>query len=288
MTAAGGTAPAPIEVEARGLRFSGLAAGPHDGPLLLLLHGFPQTSACWRSQLGAAAEAGWRAVAPDQRGYAQGARPRGVAAYRAAELVADVVAVADALGAERFAVGGHDWGGAVAWYVAALHPDRVRALLAVSTPHPRAIGRAARTGWAQRVRSGYIPLLVAPGSEHVLGAFGGLPLRVLLRGSGLRDPEPYVRALGSADALRGPVSWYRALPSAPLRNLPRVTAPTTFVVGRRDPAFSRAAVDGTARYVAGDYRVVELDAGHWLPEEHAGDVDRALVDLLARAGDAAP
>ncbi|MGH9182018.1 MAG: alpha/beta fold hydrolase, partial [Acidimicrobiales bacterium] len=134
-----------IEISVPGdgeLVFDALAAGPDDGPLVLLLHGFPQSSGEWRSQLAALAGQGYRAVAPDQRGYSPGARPDGVDAYRMPLLVGDVLAMADELGAGRFHLVGHDWGAAVAWYTAAAHPDRLLSLTAVSVPHPMAFAKA--------------------------------------------------------------------------------------------------------------------------------------------------
>ncbi|MGH9248466.1 MAG: alpha/beta fold hydrolase, partial [Acidimicrobiales bacterium] len=119
--------------------FDALADGPEDGELVLLLHGFPQTSAAWRDQVAALAAAGYRAVAPDQRGYSPRARPTELAAYAMPELVGDVIGFADVLGAERFHLVGHDWGGAVAWQVAGRHPERLHTLAAVSTPHPEAM-----------------------------------------------------------------------------------------------------------------------------------------------------
>jgi pimeloyl-ACP methyl ester carboxylesterase len=130
-------------LHARGLVFDLLAAGDPAGEPVLLLHGFPQTAACWTELAEALADAGYRVLAPDQRGYSPGARPAAVRDYRMPELVADVLAVADRAGARRFHVVGHDWGGAVAWHLAARHPERVATLTAVSTPHPRPGGRPA-------------------------------------------------------------------------------------------------------------------------------------------------
>ncbi|MEA3055414.1 MAG: hypothetical protein QOD30_846, partial [Actinomycetota bacterium] len=122
--------------------FEARVAGPDDGEPVLLLHGFPQTSYSWRAQLEALGAAGYRAIAPDQRGYSPGARPTEVEAYAIEHLVADVVGMADALGLERFDLVGHDWGAAVAWATAITRPDRVRSLAALSVPHPDAFRRA--------------------------------------------------------------------------------------------------------------------------------------------------
>ena len=122
-----------LVIAAEGMEFRALAAGPADGRLVLLLHGFPETGYTWRRQLEALGRAGYRAVAPDQRGYSPGARPDSVAAYGMSRLVGDVLAIATALGRERFDLVGHDWGGAVAWVVATAAPARVRTLTVLST-----------------------------------------------------------------------------------------------------------------------------------------------------------
>ena len=122
----------PLSIPVGPFVFRAREAGPKDGPLVLLLHGFPQSSAEWKSQLEALGAAGYHAVAPDQRGYSPGARPEGVDAYAVAALVADTLGMADALGAETFHLVGHDWGAIVAWHVAARHPKRLRTLTIVS------------------------------------------------------------------------------------------------------------------------------------------------------------
>jgi pimeloyl-ACP methyl ester carboxylesterase len=175
----------PLQLSARGLVFDVLAAGPPTGEPVVLLHGFPQTSACWRPLLATLAAAGYRAVAPDQRGYSPKARPATVQAYRLSELVADVLAIADRLGADRIHLVGHDWGGVVAWRLAGQHPDRVATLTAVSTPHPRAFARALVTG-TQALRSAYIPVFRIPRlPELLLGAHRQWGLRRLLAREGL-------------------------------------------------------------------------------------------------------
>jgi len=147
-----------LTLEASGLAFDAQAAGPADGRVVLLLHGFPQTGRSWSAVARRLAEAGHRAVAPDLRGYSPGARPERVEAYASAALAADVVGFADALGAERVDVVGHDWGAAVAWQAAARAADRVRSLTAVSIPHPHAFADALRSDPDQQQRSTYFGL----------------------------------------------------------------------------------------------------------------------------------
>jgi pimeloyl-ACP methyl ester carboxylesterase len=200
-----------LRLRARGLVFDTLAAGPPTGEPVVLLHGFPQTAACWIRVAQAVAAVGYRVLAPDQRGYSPGARPAAVRAYRMPELVADVLALAEASGAARFHLVGHDWGGAVAWVLAGRHPERVATLTSVSTPHPRALAAAVLTG-GQLLRSAYIGffrILRLP--ELVLGARGSRGLRFLLARSGLGPAwaERYARALAGPGALSAALAWYR-------------------------------------------------------------------------------
>src|SRR3954469_15289780 len=156
--------------------FEARVAGPEDGEVVLLLHGFPQTSWSWRSQLEALGAAGYRAVAPDQRGYSPGARPTEVEAYAVDHLVGDVVGIADALGVERFHLVGHDWGAAVAWVTAAYHPERLLTLTSVATPHLTPFSRSIREG-EQQAKSAYMAQLRDPGAEAFFLDDGAARLR---------------------------------------------------------------------------------------------------------------
>ncbi|HET7489971.1 MAG TPA: alpha/beta hydrolase [Acidimicrobiales bacterium] len=276
-----------------GFEFTGLAEGPPDGPLVLLLHGFPQTSHEWRHQLPALAGAGYRAVAFDQRGYSPGARPEGVEHYRMHHLLADVLAVADGSGAERFDLVGHDWGGAVAWAVAMEQPQRVRTLTAVSMPHPAAFAAALLGGDPeQEKKSSYIEVLRAEGvAEAMLLAGGGEGLRRVLAATGYPDPpaaDPYVRVLSEPGALTAALSWYRAITPADAAGWAagghrgRVAVPTLYVWGDGDAALGRKAAESTASWVDGPYRFEVLEGiGHWIPEEVPETLNRLLLEHLA-------
>ena len=287
---AGGDEPAiePAIERARltpgGLTFDGLLAGPDDGEPVVLLHGFPETSACWRPQLAALAAAGFRALAPDQRGYSVGARPAGDASYRVGYLAADVLGLADLLGMERFHVVGHDWGGVVAWALAADHPERLRTAVVVSTPHPRAIA-AVLPRSDQLVRSSYIGFFRLPVvSEAALLAANGFLLRQLLRRTGLSAgwADDYVRFMQGPGALTAALRWYRANgPSLP-REVGRAAVPTLYVWGSHDVPLGREAAEATARFVEAPYRFVELPGvSHWVPEERPEELSGLLLDHLA-------
>ena len=280
-----------------GLVFDVRDDGPAGGEAVVLLHGWPQDHTAWQRVTPLLHAAGLRTLAPDQRGYSRGARPSRSTAYGMRELVADVVALLDQAGVDRAHLVGHDWGGSVAWAVAERHPERLRSLTVLSTPHHRAMAWAVRHG-DQGLRSLYtvaFQLPVLP--ELVLQA--GLPL--VLRRSGLpaEDVHRYAARFREPGAATAGLNWYRALPLGRLVRaaLPgghdrsnaaelgssrprRISVPTTYVWGSGDPALGRAAAERTERYVASDYRFVELDAGHWLPETRP---QRVAEEIIARA-----
>src|SRR4051812_48026683 len=172
------------------MTFSALAAGPPDGRLVLLLHGFPQTSYSWRHALAALASAGYRAVAPDQRGYSAGARPTEISQYAMPHLVADVLAIADDMGGHEFDLVGHDWGGAVAWQTAGRYPERLRTLTVLSTPHPGSLTwTLTESVGQQRERSSYMQFFRRPDEpEDMFLADGAVVLRNTYAGAGLWTP----------------------------------------------------------------------------------------------------
>ncbi|MCU1537892.1 MAG: alpha/beta hydrolase fold protein [Humibacillus sp.] len=271
----------PLESFSRdGLRFILDDAGPRDGAVALLLHGFPTDRTSWHAVAPLLHDAGLRTLAPDQRGYAEGARPAGVAAYRLEELVADAVTLLDTAGVGRAHVVGHDWGGAVAWLLAAHHPDRVASLTVLSTPHPAALSRAWKSDGDQRRRSWYVAAFQVPWVPERVFAARFAPLLVRT-GMPAADARRYAARLARPGALRGPISWYRATRGSRL-GAHRVTVPTTLVWGSRDTFLGRRAAELTAEHVTGDYDFVELDDNHWLPERRAAECAAAI---LARVGD---
>ena len=268
------------------LTFRLRSAGPVDGRLVVLLHGFPETSASWTAVMSSLAAEGYRAVAFDQRGYSPGARPADVASYSLSHLVADVLAVADDLGGHRFDLVGHDWGGIVAWYVAGAHPDRVRTLSIASTPHPLAFGAAVRgeLGGDQPTRSGYTELFRSPAAEGFFLNDDAAPLRGLwssLPASAVEDYLSVLVADGGA-GLTGGLNYYRATAFSELPDPGPITSPTLYVWSTNDMALGQEAAEATGSHVAGPYSFSVLEGvSHWIPEEAADEFSRALLDHLA-------
>ncbi|MCM0678173.1 alpha/beta hydrolase [Micromonospora phytophila] len=269
-----------MRIEARGLTFDVRAGGPEDGAPVLLLHGFPQHGGEWDAVVPALHAAGLRTYALDQRGYSPGARPKAVEAYRMPELVADAVAVLDALGVEAAHVVGHDWGAVVGWNLAARHPERVRTLTAVSVPHPAAMAHALTTDPQQKARSAYILLFRQPGkAEKALLALGATGLRRMLTGVG--DDErvaAYADPMREPGALTAALNWYRAMDRTDMAATGPAPVPTTFVWSDRDIAIGRTAAKACADHVTGDYRFVELHrVSHWIPDEAPAPLAEAIL-----------
>ena len=275
-----------IQLWVNGLRFTGLAAGPKEGELVLLLHGFPQFADSWIPILRLLAAAGLRVVAMDQRGYTAGARPAGVQAYGIDELVSDALGFAEQLGAERFHLVGHDWGGLVAWKLAADFPERLRTVSVVSTPHIDAFQDALRSSFDQMNRSKYIVLFkLRRVAEWALLAADARALRQAYAGF---VPQPQVtanvRRMREGGTLTAALNWYRALPGG-LR-IGRVTVPTIYLWGDRDQALGEAAALGTAQYCTGEYQFCRLAGrSHWLLEEVPEDLALLLLGHIVKRGD---
>lgn len=276
-----------VELRVTDGRLRADVAGPADGEPVLLLHGFPQTRYTWRHQLPALAEAGYRAVALDQRGYSPGLRPLPVVAYHVDRLVGDVIDLADQLGGRVHLVG-HDWGGQVAWLTASRHPDRLATLTVLSRPHPAAFAASFSADPDQAERSKHHRGFDDPTTADRLLEDDARRLRRLLTGSGVPgdDIDGYLEVLGQRPAIEAALNWYRAASGAGLRaaDTPAVTVPTCYIWGTDDASVGRVAAEATADHVTGPYRFVEIDGGgHFLTDDGSNPlVTEALLDQLGR------
>ncbi|PRX43722.1 pimeloyl-ACP methyl ester carboxylesterase [Prauserella shujinwangii] len=263
--------------------FDALAAGPADGRPVLLLHGFPEAALEWDHQLRALGAEGYRAVAPDQRGYSPDVRPEHPADYGMDDLVGDVLAIADELGWHRFDLVGHDWGAAVAWHTAERHPGRLRTLTAVSVPHPAALGSAIRDDPDQQLRSQYMrEWRHDKTTERRMLADGAEALRRMFEWKVPREHvEEYVRRLSEPGALTAALNWYRA--GTPDHRIGKVEVPTLYVWSTEDVAVGSTAALDTENWVSGPYEFQMIeDVTHWVPEEVPEALSALLLDFLGR------
>jgi epoxide hydrolase 4 len=271
-----------------------------EGPVVLLLHGFPDFWYSWRRQIPALVAAGYRVMAPDMRGYAGSESPEGVDAYRMSRLVADVVGLVEASGEERVTLVGHDWGGAVAWATATRRPDVLERLVILNCPHLETLARGLRHP-RQAPRSLYFLYFQLPGlPERSLRALNARGLRMTLRGAALRrdsfsdeDLRRYVQALTRPGGLRGPINYYRAAARSTVRQSRgtdedrprRIDLPVLVLWGEQDVALRPELAEPPPSAVS-DARVVRLpDAGHWVHLDAAEAVNAELLAFLGeRAG----
>jgi pimeloyl-ACP methyl ester carboxylesterase len=278
-----------LRLRADTIELHAVAAGPPDGRLVVLLHGFPEFWYGWRRQIAPLAAAGLRVLVPDQRGYNLSDKPGGVAAYALDTLADDVLGLADALGRGRFAVVGHDWGGVVAWHLAARNPERVERAAVLNGPHPATVRAFMRAHPSQALRSWYAGFFQAPLlPEWTLGAADFAWLRASLdrtsRPGAFSDEDlrRYRAAWARPGALTAMLNWYRALPGfAGPSPSGRIRVPVRVVWGDRDPFLDRGLVEaGLALCDRGEaFHLPE--ATHWVQHEEPERVNRLLVEFLA-------
>ncbi len=276
-----------------GLRLHYVEAG--SGPPVLLLHGFPEFWLAWRHQLPALAAAGYRAIAPDLRGYNLSDKPDGISAYRLRHLVSDIAELIRWTGEASVVLAGHDWGGAIAWYVAKDYPDLISRLIILNAPHPVAMKRELGT-WAQRRRSWYAFAFQVPAlPELAIRVFDFAILRRILRRDPVRpgaftdnDIEAYVRALSQPGALTSTINYYRALragsrgrPSGPRWRDATIAAPTLLIWGERDRYLGLPLLDGLERLVD-SLRIERIpDASHWVQADAPDRVNELILTFLS-------
>ncbi len=268
-----------------GLTFDVRDAGPADGPVVVLLHGFPQYNDSWDAVIDRLTAQGYRCLAPNQRGYSPGARPPRRRDYRIPELVGDLGALIDASGAQQVHLVGHDWGAAVAWAAAAEMPERLKTVSPVSVPHPAAFLKSFLNS-RQGLASYYMYLFQLPRiPECTMLRRNGSLLSKSLKQAGQTPAaaERDAHAMLEPGALTAALNWYRALPlSNPGSVNQKVSVPTLYVWSDGDIALMPKAAYDTGRYVTGEYRFEILPGvSHWIPDEEPDKLAELLLEWFA-------
>lgn len=260
-----------------GLTFTADVAGSAGGPLVLLLHGFPESRHSWRAALPALAAAGYRAVAPDQRGYSPGARPdpADLSNYAFDRLVADAIEIAAAAGydGKRFHLVGHDWGGQVSWGVAGKHPERLASLTILSRPHPSSFRRALlKEDGDQKHRSRHHRAFLDPGTGKMLLEDDARRLRGGLFGQGVPQAavEEHLSVLGNPEAIEAALAWYRSNKGL-AAEIGTIKVPTLYIWGDADATVGPDAAYGTGEFVGAAYAMEVLPSvGHFVMDQAPG------------------
>lgn len=285
---------------ATGVTLNVASAGPQDGEPIIFLHGFPESHRTWRHQIDGLSDL-YRAHAPDQRGFAASDKPAGVENYETDRIVADVIALADALGLDRFSLAGHDWGGAVAWMAALTHPLRVKRLIIVNAPHPLVFQRSLIDDPAQREASQYISFFRSPAAEGAIAAMGlenFLDKVMLSHADATKLPaeerQHYLDDWSQPGVLTTMLNWYRAskmtVPApgeeaeAPLWThapFPKLEMPTLVVWGLKDTALLPVQLEGLPDLIEDLRLVTSPTASHFITWEEPGTVTSAIRDFMA-------
>ncbi|MEV7005691.1 alpha/beta fold hydrolase [Streptosporangium sp. NPDC051022] len=270
-----------MRVDVNGIGLNVQVSG--EGPAVLLVHGYPDTHACWRHQVAALNAAGYRTIAPDLRGFGASDKPAGLENYEIERYVGDLFTVLADLGVERAHLVGHDWGSALSQILAAIAPERVASLACLSVGHPAALAAA---GWRQREKSWYMLLFQFTGvAEQWLSQNDFRNLREMLTEH--PDSEEVVERMRDPEALSAGLSIYRTgvrpeTMVAPPRDLPPLQVPTLGVWSTGDRFLTEEAMTGTARHVSGSWRYERLEGpGHWMQLEAPDKVNDLLLEHLA-------
>lgn len=279
-------------IQTNGIQLHVVLCGPADGEPVLLLHGFPEYWGGWKRQIAALAQAGFRVIVPDQRGYGQSDIPRGVPAYALTELAKDIVGLIDSLGYEKVYLAGHDWGAAVAWAIGIAYPERVRKLTILNVPHPAVMLDFIRKSPRQMLKSWYIAFFQIPGLADWLLAQNDFALAArLLISSGKKgtfsrpELEKYKQAWRASGGLTGMINWYRALaqkrPTLPGRL--RLEMPILILWGKKDVALSAEMAEASLEFCA-DGQLVYFDhATHWVQHDEPEAVSAHLAAFFSGA-----
>lgn len=279
-------------VPTNGITLHVVQSGPQDGPLVMLLHGFPEFWYGWHRQIPALTAAGYRVWAPDQRGYNLSDKPRRVADYQMTALVADIVGLLDAAGHERVYLVGHDWGAAVAWNLAAYHPDRLVQVVIINVPHPHVMGQELRRNPRQLSKSWYIFFFQLPWvPEQLLNLSKGRLAEYALRGTSRRgtfsneDLGFYRAAWARPRGFTSMINWYRAAAryARQLEPPSRVRVPVHIVWGKRDAFLTANMAQKSLAWCEAGQLTYFNKATHWVQHEEAEAINQLLVQLFVTA-----
>ena len=280
-------------IETNGVRLHVMLDGPQDGPPVIMLHGFPETWLCWHKEAEILAAAGYRVILPNQRGYEQSDKPRGVRNYRIDLLIADIAGLMDSLGYNQFDLVGHDWGSVVAQHFAEAYPDRVKHLIVSNAPHLNLLAQAYLQHPEQILKSWYVVFFQLPWlPEYALQH--GLGRRAMFGHNRFSADEirQYEQAWAIPGAATAMINWYRASYRASLATTmgallhrrpiptPHITVPTLILWGKRDAflipelaeAMLKACPNGRLEYFP--------DASHWLPTEQPTEVSQRILEFI--------
>ncbi|MBK7894829.1 MAG: alpha/beta hydrolase [Anaerolineaceae bacterium] len=275
-------------IDVDGIILHTLVAGPKDGPLAVLLHGFPEHWVSWRKQIPALAQAGYRVVVPDQRGYNRSSKPWGIRPYRLDALTKDIAGLIGKFGGETAVIIAHDWGGGVGWQFAADYPQMTDKLIIMNAPHPQAMWREFQKGWEQRLKSWYmlffqlplLPELIFTLNPHQTARQSFQQMTSQPGAFSDDEVEMMAVAMSQPRAMTSMINWYRALRYPAANQTAHIAAPTLLIWGEQDFALSRTLTEDLEEWVPNIQRHYVPNSNHWVQNEAPEAVNGAMLAFL--------
>ncbi len=266
------------------LEFDCIVAGNEYDELVILLHGFPETSFMWNKLMPEIASLGFYCIAPNMRGYSKNACPKGKNHYTIKKIGQDILNIANTLGKNKFHLIGHDWGAAIGWYIAHNNQDRILSWSAMSMPHNSAFGKAIKLDKDQKKRSRYIMWFLIPMLPEIMIRKNDFKvLRRLWKRSSAEEVEDYLSVFRRKQSLTGALNYYRAnIGRSNIEPIGDIKVPTLFIWGKNDIAIGAFAAECNHKYMKGDYTFLELEGGHWLIQTNYAEVKTSIIEHLSK------
>ena len=256
----------------------------NEGDAVILLHGFPETSHMYSNLIDLLSNNGYKVIAPDQRGYSQYARPDSKKEYLIDYLVEDIFLIADHFDFKKFHLVGHDWGASIGWVASSNKPERIITWTALSVPHLDAFSDALQSDNDQKKKSRYFKFFRIPFiPEFYFSLNDNKNLKAVWNKSSDEQINEYLKVFSNRDALKGALNWYRAnigANNSSIKELGEIYTTTQFIWGNKDMALGRKGAELTKDYMTGEYKFIELDAGHWLIQEDYNKVSSAILSFI--------
>jgi len=268
----------------RDLEFDCRVSGNEQNELIILLHGFPETSFMWQKLMDKLASLGFYCLAPDMRGYSKNACPKGIKNYTLKKLGQDILNLADAVGKNKFHLIGHDWGAGIGWYVVYNHPDRILSWTGLSVPHSRAFSKAIVLDKDQQKKSRYIKWFLVPLLPEIsIRKNDFQKFKRLWKHSSPEEVENYLSVFRRKKSLTAALNYYRAnIGRGKNERIGDIKSPTLFIWGKNDFAIGPFAVENGHKYMKGAYTYVALNGGHWLIQSNYKEVETAIVEHISK------
>ena len=276
--------PSLRKIALQDLEFDCRVSGDEQDELIIMLHGFPETSIMWQGLMDRLSTLGFYCLAPDMRGYSENACPKGVKNYTLKKLGQDILNLADAVDKNKFHLIGHDWGAGIGWYVVYNHPDRIWSWTGLSVPHTRAFSKAIIVDKDQQKKSRYIKWFLLPFlPEMFIRKNDFQKFKRLWKHSSPEEVDHYLSVFRRKKSLTAALNYYRAnIGKGKMERIGEITVPTLFIWGKNDFAIGSFAAENCHKYIKGPYTYLALNGGHWLIQSNYSEVETAIVEHISK------